>query len=504
MIFAQIAGISSMPVPTLESVLKGLLGIVSLVLIATLFSRKRKAIDWRLVTIGLLVQFGVAVCVLYLPPVQIVFEFFGKIFVKIMGFTGAGASFLFGEVMNTQSFGYIFAFQVLPTIIFFSALTSLLYYLNVIQKVVQALSWCLTKTLRISGAEGMTVAGNIFLGQTESPLLIKGYLPNMNVSEIFQVMTAGMATIAGGVMASYIGMLGGGDPVQQLIFAKLLLSASVMAAPGAVVFAKIILPQTEEVRETAKVEKFQVGNNILDAISNGTVDGLKLAVNVAAMLLVFIAFVAFANYLISKFVGSFAVADVVLGAALLCVLILALFRWKKKNKSKGIHIAFWVSAVLSIVGLVNVFSANLGSDFILNQYISEMSGGRYTELNFQFIVGLLFSPIVMLMGITPADAIAVGQLLGEKTIMNEFVAYQSLNDLVNAGLLSPRSVMMSTYMLCGFANISSIGIQIGGIGSLAPSTRPWLTKYGPSVVLAGTLVSCMSATMVGLLFGQTI
>lgn len=484
---------------TVTSLIRGVLGIFILLLIAFVFSRNRRNIDWKLVAVGLVTQIILAVSVLYLPPVQMVFDFVGKIFVKIMGFTGAGASFLFGSILNTQSFGYIFAFQVLPTIIFFSALTSLLYYLNVIQKVVQAISWCLRKILRVSGAEGLTVAGNIFLGQTESPLLIKGYLGNMTVSEIFLVMTAGMATIAGGVMASYIGMLGGGDPVTQLAFAKHLLSASIMAAPGAIVFAKILIPQTEKVTETTSVEKNQVGTNILDAISNGTTDGLKLAVNVAGMLLVFIAFVAFANYIVSKFIGSYTVAGVIMGLALLCLLVFGILVWVKKKTANKFKIAFWVSAGLSVIAVINILSVNLGGDFILNRFISEVSAGRYTELNFQFIVGLLFSPVVMVMGIAPQDAIAVGQLLGEKTIMNEFVAYESLNRLIGDGLLTnPRSIIMSTYMLCGFANISSIGIQIGGIGSLAPSTRPWLTKYGPYAVLAGTLVSCMSATIVGM------
>ncbi|NLE32653.1 MAG: Na+ dependent nucleoside transporter [Bacteroidales bacterium] len=487
---------------SLTSLLRGLLGIVSLLIIAVLFSRNRKRIDWKLVGIGLIVQLALAVSVLFLPPVQMAFDFVGKIFVKIMGFTASGASFLFGSIMDTSSFGYIFAFNVLPTIIFFSALTSLLYYLNVIQKVVQAVSWMLRKALNITGAEGLTVAGNIFLGQTESPLLIKGYLAKMTVSEIFLVMTAGMATIAGGVMASYIGMLGGGDPATQLAFAKHLLSASVMAAPGAVVFAKILMPQTDPVVDQVAVEKNQVGTNILDAIANGTTDGLKLAVNVAGMLLVFIAFVAFANYLISKFIGSYAVSDVVLGLALLAGLVTGILYWYKHKGGKKMRLAFWVSTGLVVVGLINVFATRLGSDFVLNQFLSDVSGGRYTELNFQFIVGLLFSPVVLLMGISPDDAIMAGQLLGEKTIMNEFVAYESLNRLMRAGMFAdPKTIVMSTYMLCGFANISSIGIQIGGIGSLAPSTRPWLTKYGPYVVLAGTLVSCMSATIVGMFIG---
>lgn len=488
---------------SLASVLKGILGICSLVLFAVVFSRNRKAIDWKLVGVGLFFQFLFAVCILFVPFVQSVFEFLGKIFIKIMAFTNEGSSFLLGDLMDIQSFGYIFAFQVLPTIIFFSALSSLLFYLGVVQKAVQAASWLLRKFMNISGSEGLVLGAHLALmGQTEAPLLVKGYLSKMNASEIFLIMTAGMATIAGGVLVSYIGMLGSGDPASQLMFAKHLLSASVMAVPGAAVFAKILFPQTEKVDDSLVVEKSKIGTNFLDAISIGTSDGLRLAMNIAGMLLVFIAFVAFANYLVSKFIGSYSISGVLLGAALITLMVFSWLVYAKKKKGKKLKIAFWVSAGLTVICFVNIFSVGLGSDFVLNQFLTEVSGGRYTQFNFQFIMGLLFSPLVLLMGITPSDAIAVGQLLGEKTIMNEFVGYQSLANLIHSGVLTdPKSIIMSTYLLCGFANISSIGIQIGGIGSLAPNARPWLTKYGPLAVLAGALVSCMSATMVGLLMG---
>lgn len=493
--FAAMGGVS------LVSVLRGLGGIVALVLVAVIFSKNRKAIDWKLVIAGLAMQFVLAVCILYVPFVQSIFEFLGKIFIKIMAFTGEGATFLLGNLMNVKSFGFIFAFQVLPTIIFFSALSSLLFYLGVIQKAVQAFSWMLRKILRISGSEGLVLGAHIaMMGQTEAPLLIKSYLAKMNLSEVFLVMTAGMATIAGGVLVSYIGMLGGGDPASQLLFAKHLLSASVMAVPGAVVFAKILIPQTEEVNDEPVIEKSKTGTNVLDAISIGTTDGLRLAVNIAGMLLVFIAFVAFANYLVSKFIGSYSISGVIFGLALLLLLIFTWLIYGKKKKGTKLKVYFWISVAISVLSLVNILSIGYGSGFVLNKYLACISQGRYTQFNFQYIIGLLFSPLVILMGISPSDAISVGQLIGEKTIMNEFVGYQSLAELMKAGILTdPKSIIMATYMLCGFANISSIGIQIGGIGSMAPSTRPWLTKYGPVAVLSGTLVSCMSATMVGLL-----
>lgn len=429
---------------SLYSVLRGLLGIVSLLAIAWLFSQNRRAVSWKVVGIGLAIQLVLAIGILYIPFVQAIFEFFGKIFITILDFTKAGSVFLLGDLMDTTKAGYIFAFQVLPTIIFFSALTSLLFYLGIIQKVVYALAWGMTKLMNISGMESLSVAGNIFLGQTEAPLMIKEYLDDMSPSEIFLVMTGGMATIAGGVLAAYISFLGGEDPVQRLVFAKHLLAASVMAAPGAVVFAKILLPQTQQVNNNIQVSKNKVGKNILDAISNGASEGVKLAVNVAGMLLVFVAFIAFANYLFTKF-GS-------------------------------------------LVGL--------------NEWIAGATHGRSTELNLQFILGYAISPLMWLIGITSQDIVYAGSLLGQKVIMTEFIAYVDLASLKEAGAFAQtKSVIMATYFLCGFANFASIGIQIGGIGGLTPKNKPLLAQFGLRALLAGTLASLLSATVVGMIIG---
>jgi len=429
---------------TLTGMLRGLLGMVVLVIIAFLFSTDRKAIAWRVVITGLAFQILLAVSLLYVPFVRTFFELVGKIFVKILDFTKAGSEFLFGEFMDMDKYGSIFAFQILPTIIFFSALMSLMFYLGVIQKIVYALAWLMTKSLRLSGAESLSVAGNIFLGQTESPLMIKAYLPKMTPSEIMLVMTGGMATLAGGVLAAYIGFLGGGDPLQRLIFAKHLLAASVMAAPGAVVISKIIVPQTEDIDKTMEISRDRVGNNVLDALSNGTTEGLKLAANVAAMLLTFIAMIAMLNFILLK-VGQ------------------------------------WTQ---------------------LNEWISATTQGRYEELSLQFLLGYLFAPLMWLIGVAAPDITDMGRLLGEKIIATEFVGYISLANLKSQEVFhSYRSVIMATYMLAGFANFASIGIQIGGIGSLAPNKRVLLSKFGMRALLAGTLASLMSATIIGMILG---
>lgn len=429
---------------SIMTLLRGLLGMVVLILIAWVFSANRKAILWRTVIIGLAIQLILAVSILYVPFVRVSFDFVGKIFVKILDFTKEGSTFLFGSLMDVDKLGSIFAFQILPTIIFFSALTSLLFYLGIIQKIVYGLAWLMTKSLQLSGAESLSVAGNIFLGQTESPLMVKEYLPRMNPSEIMLVMTGGMATLAGGVLAAYIGFLGGGDAVQRLIFAKHLLAASVMAAPGAVVISKIIVPQTDEIIKDIEITKDKVGNNILDAISNGTTQGLKLAANVAAMLLSFIAFIAFFNYICLK-------------------------------------IGQWTN---------------------LNDVIAEVTNGSYKELSLQFMLGYIFAPVMWLIGVGSEDITLLGRLLGEKVIMTEFVGYISLAELKTAGaFVHNKSIIMATYMLAGFANFASIGIQIGGIGSLAPNKRVLLARFGMRALLAGTLASLMSATIIGMILG---
>lgn len=427
------------------SVWRGLLGMISLLAIAYLFSSNRKAINWKTVGIGIAAQLLLAIGVLKVPFVKAGFEFVGNLFVLVLDFTRAGSEFLLGGMMNIESFGFIFLFQVLPTIIFFSALTSLLFYLGVIQVVVKGLATVLTKLLSISGAESLSVAGNIFLGQTEAPLMIKAYLEKMNKSEMLLVMVGGMATVAGGVLAAYIGFLGGNDPVLRLEFAKHLLAASVMAAPGAIVVSKMLYPQTESIVTDVEVSKEKIGSNILDAISTGTTEGLKLAANVAAMLLVFIAFIAMINYTLGWIGG-------------------------------------WT-------GLNDVIANNT----------------PYKAFSLETILGIVFSPLMWLIGVAKEDMMLMGQLLGVKLAASEFVGYIQLAELKNMAsnihFTYDKSVIMATYMLCGFANFASIGIQIGGIGSLAPNQRKTLSEFGLKAVIGGSLASLLSATIAGMMIG---
>jgi len=431
---------------TFSSFWRGALGMLSLIFIAFLFSANKKAISWRTVGLGLALQLIIAIGVLKVPFVQSIFEAIGKVFINILDFTRAGSKFLFeGLVVDMDTFGFIFAFQVLPTIIFFSALTSVLFYLGIIQKVVKAFGWLLSKVLRISGAESLSVAGNIFLGQTEAPLLIKAYLEKMTKSEMLLVMIGGMATVAGAVLAAYIGFLGGDDPALRLVFAKHLLAASVMAAPGAIVISKILYPQTEEVNTDVTVSSEKIGSNILDAIANGTTEGLRLAVNVGAMLLVFVAFIAMFN---------------------------------------------------GIIGY-------LGQITSINEWMA--ANTAYPQLSLEAILGTLFAPLMWLIGVAEADMMMMGQLLGIKLAASEFVGYIQLAELKNLNnemhLNYEKSVIMATYMLCGFANFASIGIQIGGIGSLAPGQRKVLSKFGMRALLGGSLASLISAAIAGMIIG---
>jgi CNT family concentrative nucleoside transporter len=430
---------------TLNGFLRGLLGMAVLILISYVFSANRKAINWKTVSFGLIGQLILAVGVLKVPFIQSIFEVISKIFVKILEFTQAGSQFLLGDMMNVESFGYIFLFQVLPTIIFFSALTSVLFYLGIIQKVVKFLAWILTKLLGISGAESLSVAGNIFLGQTEAPLMIKAYLERMSKSEILLVMVGGMATVAGGVLAAYIGFLGGDDPELRIFYAKHLLTASVMAAPGAIVISKILYPQQEAINTEINVSEETIGANILDAIANGTGEGLKLAANVGAMLLVFIAFIAMINYGFDK-VGA-------------------------------------------VTGINNWIAVNT----------------PYTNFSLEFILGYTFAPVMWLIGVAKEDVALMGQLLGIKLAASEFVGYIQLAELKNTlsvtHLKFEKSIIMATYMLCGFANFASIGIQIGGIGSLAPKQRKTLSEFGIKALIGGTVASLLSATIAGMIIG---
>lgn len=431
---------------TFNTLWRGVLGMAVLIFISFLFSSNRKAIKWKTVGIGLGLQLLIAIGVLKVPFVQYAFEKIGQVFVSILDFTRAGSQFLFeGLVVDMDTFGFIFAFQVLPTIIFFSALTSVLFYMGVIQKVVRALAWLLTKSLGISGAESLSIAGNIFLGQTEAPLLIKAYLEKMNKSEILLVMIGGMATVAGAVLAAYIGFLGGDDPALRLIFAKHLLAASVMAAPGAIIISKILYPQTESINTEVKVSSEKIGANFLDAIANGTTEGLKLAMNVGAMLLVFVAFIAMINGILG-----------------------------------------WVGDVTT-----------------LNTWIAANS--PYDSFSLEAVLGTIFAPLMWLIGVANEDIMLMGQLLGIKLVASEFVGYVQLAELKtmtnNLHFTYNKSVIMATYMLCGFANFASIGIQIGGIGSLAPGQRKTLSEFGMKAVLGGSLASLLSATIAGMILG---
>jgi len=427
----------------INHVLRGILGLFALLLITYLLSSNKKAINWKTVFKGLSLQIILAVLVLKVPFVTRIFDGISQMFVKILSFTTAGSEFLFRGLMDVDTYGFIFAFQVLPTVIFFSALTSILYYYGILQKIVWGFAWIMQKTLRLSGAESLAAAGNIFLGQTEAPLLVKPYVKNMTLSELLCLMSGGMATIAGAVLAAYIGFLGGPDELNQLYFAKHLLTASVMSAPAAIIAAKILLPETEKVNTDMTIERSSMGGNWLEAIANGTTEGLKLAVNVGAMLLVFTAFIALVNSLLGDLLGD-------------------------------------------ITGL--------------NGVIADLTDGRYQAFSLEFILGYTLSPLTWLLGVSWQDAPAVGQLLGEKTILNEFYAYTTMSGMVEKGMFTdPRSMVISTYILCGFANFASIGIQLGGIGAIAPSRRGDLAKLGVKALIAGTLASLYTGVIVGML-----
>ena len=424
--------------------LRGLLGLAAFIGLAWCFSANRRAIPWRLVGTGLVLQLVFALLVLKVDAVRIAVDAVGKFFVRILDFNEAGARFLFGNLIDaSQSWGFLFAFKVLPTIVFFSALTSLLFYLGILQRVVFAFAWVMSKTMKLSGAESLSASANIFLGQTEAPLLIKPYLATMTRSELLAVMVGGMATIAGAVMVAYIGMLGGPTPEGQLLFAKHLLTASVLSAPAALLVAKILEPQTEEIDRNLAIPRDKIGSNALEAIANGTTDGLKLAINVGAMLLVFTALIAFANW---------------------------------------------------------ILSAGLGDWSGLNAWIASSTGGRYSGLSLQYLLGLLFAPLAWLMGIDAPHLMLAGQVIGEKTVLNEFYAYGTLAKLIESGALADRHTqIVLTYALCGFSNFASIGILIGGIGSLAPNQRPVLARLGLKALLGGSLACFLTACVASML-----
>jgi len=430
---------------TIETFFRGIIGMAFLIFVSFLLSNNKKAINWKATSFGLGIQLILAISVLKISWVQAIFEFAGKIFVKILDFTMEGTKFLFGDLVSMDNFGHVFIFAILPTVIFFAALTSVLFYFGIIQKVVKLMALLLSKVLGVSGPESLSVAGNIFLGQTESPLMIKAYLEKMTKSEILLVMIGGMATVAGGVLAAYIGFLGGEDPELKIFYAKHLLTASVMAAPGAIVISKILYPETEKIDSNVNISQEKIGANFLDAISNGTTEGLKLAANIGAMLLVFIAFIAMGNYILDTF--------------------------------------------------GNLIQIN---DWINNNTV-------YETLSIELILGYLLAPLMWIIGVATEDITLMGQLLGIKIVASEFIGYIQLAELKQASSLIhlnyQKSIIIATYMLCGFANFASIGIQIGGIGSLAPGQRRNLSKFGFKALIGGTIASLLSATIAGMIIG---
>ncbi len=418
----------------------GLFGLVTLIALAWLFSNNQRAVDWRLVIIGVLLQIAFAALVLLVPGGREVFDWLGHGFVKVLNFVNAGSNFIFGSLMDTSKMGFIFAFQVLPTIIFFSALMGVLYHLGVMQAIVRGMAWAITKVMRVSGAETTSVCASVFIGQTEAPLTVRPYISRMTESELITMMIGGMAHIAGGVLAAYVGMLGGSDPEQQAFYAKHLLAASIMAAPATMVVAKILIPETQQplTRGTVKMEVEKTTSNVIDAAAAGAGDGLRLALNIGAMLLAFIALIALIN------------------------------------------------APLTWLGEFTGLAAAIG---------------KPTDLS--TIFGFVLAPVAWIIGTPWADATTVGSLIGQKVVINEFVAYTELAKIVNgevAGIaLTDQGRLIATYALCGFANFSSIAIQIGGIGGLAPERRTDLARFGLRAVLGGSIATFMTATIAGVL-----
>jgi CNT family concentrative nucleoside transporter len=424
----------------ITSILFGLFGLSVLLFIAWLFSNNRGAVDWRLVATGITLQIGFAALVLLVPGGKDVFDALGQGFVKILSFVGEGSRFIFGDLMDTSKFGFIFAFQVLPTIIFFAALMGVLYHLGVMQFIVRIMALAITKVMKVSGAETTSVCASVFIGQTEAPLTVRPYISRMTESELITMMIGGMAHIAGGVLAAYVGMLGGEDPVQQLFYAKHLLAASIMAAPATLVIAKLLIPETGNplTRGTVKMEIEKTTSNVIDAAAAGAADGLRLALNIGAMLLAFIALIALLNWPLT-----------------------------------------WIGEVTGLA-----------------QWL-----GRPTDM--ATLLGYLLAPIAWVIGVPWQDATTVGGLIGQKIVLNEFVAYMQLADIVNGNVegvaLTEKGKLIATYALCGFANFSSIAIQIGGIGGLAPERRQDLARFGLRAVLGGTLATLMTATIAGVL-----
>jgi CNT family concentrative nucleoside transporter len=425
--------------------LRGVFGLAVIVLVAFIFSSDKKRIDWRLVGIGILLQLVFGILITKVPIVASGFALLSQGFVKFLSFSKDGAAFIFGDLAG-DNFGFIFAFQVLPTIIFFSTVSAGLYYLGILQKVVFGIAWVMSRTMRLSGPESLSAAGNIFLGQTEAPLLVRPFIPDMTRSELMCLMTGGMATIAGGVLAGYVAFLGGDSLDEQSRFAAYLLGASIMNAPAAIVMSKIFVPEISKknVKEKLEVNEESMGVNLIDAMSIGASDGLKLSLNVGAMLLAFIAVIAALNFI--------------------------------------------------LMGLIGEYSG-------LNTFVINSTGGQFQGFSLEYLFGQIFRVFAWVIGVEWADTLQIGSLLGQKTVINEFVAYLSLSEMKEMGTLSPKSIVIATYALCGFSNFSSIAIQLGGISIIAPNQQGNLSRLGLRALLAASLACLMTATIAGSLFG---
>ncbi|MBN8651766.1 MAG: NupC/NupG family nucleoside CNT transporter [Cytophagales bacterium] len=433
--------------------LRALIGLAVIVALAWLLSGNRKAVDWRLVLVGITIQLVFGLIIGKVEFAQQAFVFLSEKFVTFLSFAAKGAEFLYGDLSKNSignvevkhNLGFLFAFQALPTVIFFSAVTAGLYYLGVLQKIVYGFAWLMARTMRLSGAESLSAAANIFMGQTEAPLLVKPFIKNMTKSELNCLMVGGMATIAGSVLGAYVSFLGGGDPAEQAKFATYLLSASIMNAPAAIVLAKIFMPESEpdKIDRSLKVSKDQIGVNLVDAMASGAADGLKLALNIGAMLLAFIAIIYALNWVLVDFIGA-------------------------------------------LTGL--------------NEFVASSTNGVYTGFSLQYILGQVFRVLAFCMGVSWDESLYVGSLLGQKLVINEFVAYLDLANLKASGVLSEKSIRISTYALCGFANFSSIAIQIGGIGGMAPQRQGDLSKLGLKAMIAASLATMMTATIAGAIF----
>ncbi|MGN6222674.1 NupC/NupG family nucleoside CNT transporter [Pseudoxanthomonas sp.] len=485
----------------------GLFGLAVLIGIAWLFSNNRRAVDWRLVVTGILLQIGFAAIVLLVPGGRDVFDSLGKGFVKVLSFVNEGSNFIFGGLMDTSKVGFIFAFQVLPTIIFFSALMGVLYHLGVMQAIVRAMAWAITKVMKVSGAETTSVCASVFIGQTEAPLTVRPYIPRMTESELITMMIGGMAHIAGGVLAAYVGLLGGNDPAEMAKYAKHLLAASIMAAPATLVLAKVLIPETGEplTRGSVRIEVERHSANVIDAAASGAGEGLKLALNVGAMLLAFIALIALLNsplqYLGTVVWPGWQIAlSGIVGVLLLAAAMRLYGRapavaadGKPAGRVTGGVIA---CALLGVLALLLTAAAYAAAGGTINDWLS---AGKSVpvSLSLQTVLGYVLAPVAWLIGTPWQDAVLVGSFIGEKVVLNEFVAYVDLAK--NMHLLQEHSRVVAAYALCGFANFSSIAIQIGGIGGLAPGRRADLARFGLRAVLGGSLATFMTATIAGVL-----